>query len=113
MSDDIGMRTNTTKHRGEDIAYRQGVIDGKTEGYDVGYRQGYDHGYQQGDTDNAVVYSNLTVEWCDVHRVAYDPPNPNPAATKGICLVESEFGSDDPASCRMVKAVLHREDTSG
>ena len=36
-------------------AYRQGVIDGKTEGFDVGYQQGYDHGYQQGDTDNAVI----------------------------------------------------------
>ena len=60
MSDESykGMRPNTTKHRGEELAYRQGVIDGKTEGFDVGYQQGYDQGYRVGDTDAAVISFN-------------------------------------------------------
>lgn len=67
-------------------AYRQGVIDGKTEGYDEGYRQGYDHGYQQGDTDNAVIAAkqpfHRAVQYLNEHgisAVAWQPgDNTNP-----------------------------------
>ena len=70
---------NPSKHKSEILAYRQGVIDGKTEGYDVGYQQGYDHGYQQGDTDNAVVATQyITGKWYEFKVNLLIPEGENP-----------------------------------
>jgi hypothetical protein len=64
--------------------YEQGVLDGKAR----------------------LMETAEKVTWCEVHRAAFEPLDPNPAATPGVCIIESEFGVDDPTNCRMVEKLL-------
>lgn len=52
----------------------------------------------------------MTIQWCEVHRCAYEPEHPNPAATSGVCLYESEFGMDNPDACHLESYLLVKQD---